>query len=119
MFQKTPEEREAIKAAKKAYKREQTLDRAYYKDMLEEHVVARPQAIMTGIMPGEHEITDWEYPVHWGYAYVIKCDQFPEGRVIISPIIGRAIQLIRDLEDNNKYTNITLFTCKLGARNLF
>lgn len=111
MIQKTQAEKDAIKAAKKAYKQGNKL-------VSVDHVVSphqnRPPMILTGIMEDENPLPD-DYPVYWDYLYVIDHNG---GRVIRSDIQGTIAELRRDLTKRG-FEAAVIRNCKFIPRNIY
>ena len=117
MIQKTPEEKAAIKAAKKSWK-QNGYDRPSVRiQQKQSDIKPKPQRILDGLMYGENILAD-DHRVNYDYLYVA---QQSDGsyKVRRSDIKGT----IRDLKDDIfKLTGFrppNIFNCKIAIRNLF
>lgn len=125
-FQKTPAEREAIKAAKKSFKGNKDtefndLDYDISSTSLDSTKIKK-EKIIHGIMEGENILSD-DYKVYPDYCYVVELKD-GSGIVIKSDYTGNVAGFKRDLISypgyKGKYNNlINIRNCKMGDRNLF
>lgn len=115
-FQKTPAEREAIKAAKKAFKTNNGTPLEPFVGSSTPTTRKLPPILNGPISEGEN-ILDIHYPVYWGYYYLAVFHDYST-QVIRSDIKGDLRDLIMDLEKRG-YKNINhIRNCKLFQRNL-
>lgn len=117
-FQKTPEEREAIKAAKKAYKgnREAGYPIEYNKIPKATSII-KDKPILTGILKGEH-ILNISFPVYYGFVYLVVFNDMT-AQVMRCDIEGGNIRaLIYDLIRRGEENINHIRNCKLFERNL-
>lgn len=115
MLQKTPEEKAAIKAAKKAYKQNNQRVYSYEKERrLNEKPKSNP--ILTGLIDEESILPD-DYPVYWDYLYVAE-QKDGTHKVIRSDIKGTIKHLKHDIFLLTGFTPPNIYNCKLVARNI-
>lgn len=120
MIAKTPEEKLALKKAKKEYSnakhqyiQEKIQLDAELKRQKERRELNPP--ILTGLLEKEHPLAD-DFPVYWNYRYVVaKNGVF---NVVISDIKGNIRQLRKDLEQKYNTKIGEIFSCDLVRRNL-
>lgn len=111
MIQKTQAEKDAIKAAKKAYKNG---DRTYHIDAPKPEREATKPIILSGIMEDENPLPS-DYPVYWDYLYVID---HGGGKVIRSDIKGTVADLRRYLLKRGFDARV-IRNCKMVSRNIY
>jgi hypothetical protein len=123
-FQKTTEEKEAAKQAKKAYKNNKGKNSIW--DIIDPELLLMPpvkkERILTGIME-EEEILKDNYPVFPDYFYVVELID-GTANVIKSDFGGNVRGFINDLKTYSAYkgkydTVVNIRNCKMGIRNLF
>lgn len=119
MIQKTPEEKAAIKAAKKSWKQngyDRPSIRIQQKQSSQKHE-PKPYPILTGLLEGENPLPD-DYPVYWDYVYVADTSD-GNHQVIMSEIKGTVNELKNDIFKRKGYWPNNIYNCKRGIRNLF
>lgn len=116
MIPKTPEEKAAIKAAKKAYKQNNQRGYSYEKERsLDQR--PKPMPILTGLMEGENVLPD-DYIVNWDYLYVAE-QKDGSHKVIRSDIKGTIEDLKVDIRRRTGFWPPSIYNCKQIARNIF
>lgn len=111
MIQKTQAEKDAIKAAKKAYKQGNI---SFHIDTPKHEREATKLMILSGIMEDENPLPD-DYPVFWDYLYVIDHNG---GKVIHSDIQGTVAELRADLVKRGFNAQV-IRNCKMVSRNIY
>ena len=112
MIPKTPDEKQALKAAKSAHK---ASVREYEKDRSEakKEPSKRQTILATGILPSER-ILEMSFPVYFDYMYVIDDHG---GMVIKSDIEGTIANLKMDLRKKG-YKAENVYTCDILKRTI-
>lgn len=116
MIAKTQDEKDAVKAAKKAYKLNDGRRRFLINAQREENeraIERLKKAILTGITPKETELED-DFPVHFDFKYVVSDNG---GKVINSDIKGTVRHLKADLRRRG-YKAERIYACDLIGRKM-
>lgn len=116
MIQKTPEEKAAIKAAKKAYK-QNGYDRPNRIQQKQPDTEPKLKPILTGLMEGEIPLPD-DYPVNWDYLYVAERED-GTFKVVRSDVKGTVKELKYDIFQLTGFRPPNIYNCKQAKRNLF
>lgn len=118
MIPKTPEEKAAIKAAKKSWK-ENRYDKHYHEQSAPAQQKQEPKRdyILTGLMEGENVLPD-DYLVYWDFLYV--ADQADGTHAVIKSYIkGTVKELKNDIFNMTGFRPSNIYNCKQSARNIF
>jgi hypothetical protein len=114
MIQKTQAEKDALKAAKKAHKegvKTREIEHEVRMEEVRKEKEAFSQFNKTGIKEGEYILSD-DYPVYWGYTYVIDHEG---GKVVTSNIQG-TVKRLKDYLLAKGYKFESVYNCNFAAR---